>query len=93
MAARTAGGSDRGGGGFWRGFLAGLVLALLVGLTLAWAFPPLKAPDVDETRLAAPDGLVEPAGIAHPGAATPEVGLPERAGPAATPEPGPDRAP
>ena len=71
MARRT------GGRGFWAGFLTGLVIVALAALALAWIYPPLQPPAVDE-------GVLEPP--AAPGA-------PERAaaapGPLLTPAPGP----
>lgn len=81
------------GSGFWRGFLVGLGLAVLVALGLAWAFPPLRAPDLDESALAAPGGPLEPAATARPGRATPEARLPERPALPAAPAPDPDRTP
>lgn len=70
MARRTQ------GRGFWGGFLAGLGIAALAGLALAWIYPPLQPPAVDAGMLEAPGA---------PGA--PEAG-PER-GPMLTPAPGP----
>lgn len=68
----------RRGGGFWRGFLFGLVIAALVSLGLAWAFPPLREPEVDERSFTAPLGPQPPSGLgvtddAATGAASPEV--------------------
>ncbi|MBB5221525.1 hypothetical protein HNP73_001446 [Amaricoccus macauensis] len=83
----------RRGGGFWRGFLVGLVLSLLIGLILAWAFPPLHAPDVDEALLATPDGPGAPAAVGRPGGATPEAELPGHPLPPAAPAPKPEAAP
>jgi hypothetical protein len=65
-----------GGRGFWAGFLTGLVIVVLAALALAWIYPPLQPPVVDE-------GMLEPP--AAPGA-------PDRAaapGPLLTPAPGP----
>ncbi|HVL21499.1 MAG TPA: hypothetical protein VM422_11050 [Amaricoccus sp.] len=84
----------RRGGGFWRGFLVGAVIAVAGTLALAVAFPPLRPPDVDAASLVAPGGPLEPRTAAPP-AATRENRLPERSGPPAAPELGraPDAAP
>ena len=39
---------QRGTNGFWRGVFAGLVLVIAAALALAWSFPPLQPPEVDE---------------------------------------------
>lgn len=83
----------RRGGGFWRGFLVGVVLSVLIALALAWAFPPLHAPDIDERDLAAPAGPDAPAALGQPTEPTPEAASQERAGPPSIPDPQPDRAP
>jgi hypothetical protein len=49
MARRT------GGRGFWAGFLTGLVIVVLAALALAWIYPPLQPPALD-------DGALEPPG-------------------------------
>jgi hypothetical protein len=83
----------RGGRGFWRGFSVGLVLSAVVAVVLAWAFPPLRAPEVEEGALRPPTGPSQPGVTGRPETATPDGVLPERAGPPAASEPGPDRAP
>lgn len=40
--------------GFWRGLATGLAVAGLAALALAWAFPPLRAPDVAAEALLRP---------------------------------------
>lgn len=66
----------RRGGGFWRGFLFGLAVAAVVSLGLAWTFPPLREPEVDERALTAPRGPEPPAGMGDPEATTPEPATP-----------------
>lgn len=83
----------RSGGGFWRGFLTGALLAAGIALALAWTFPPLRAPQVDETSFRPPGAPSEPSATGRPGAATPETGLPARDGLPVAPPPEPDRAP
>lgn len=83
----------RKGGGFWRGVVVGLLLAVLAALALAWSFPPLRAPDVDAGALASPGPLAAPTAAAEPGPATPEDGLPPIAAPAGVAPPAPDRTP
>ncbi|HET9068651.1 MAG TPA: hypothetical protein VFN28_08395 [Amaricoccus sp.] len=73
--------------------LTGLILAALVALGLAWVFPPLRPPDVDERALTPPGGLAIPGAVGRPEGASPEGRLPDRAAPATAPAPGPDRAP
>ncbi len=64
----------RRGSGFWRGFAAGLLLAAVVALALAWAVPPLRAPalapDTTEAPVA-PVGVPEPAMPEAPGSLVP----------------------
>ena len=50
--------------GFWRGALAGLVVAAAGALALAWVYPPrpLLAPEVDPGALEAPAAPGQPAG-------------------------------
>ena len=48
MARRT------GGRGFWAGFLTGLAIVVLAALALAWIYPPLQPPALDEGALEAP---------------------------------------
>ena len=45
---------QRGTYGFWRGVLTGLVLTLVAALALAWAFPPLHAPELDDAMQTPP---------------------------------------
>ena len=45
---------QRGTYGFWRGVLTGLVVTLVAVLALAWVFPPLRAPEVDDAMQVAP---------------------------------------
>jgi hypothetical protein len=71
MAERT------GRRGFWAGFLTGLAVALLAALALAWIYPPLQPPAVDDGALDAPGEPDAP----ERGAAAP--------GPLLTPAPGP----
>lgn len=52
-----------GGSGFWRGFAAGLVLAALLALALAWLIPPSGTPD-------AASGVTSPATEAPPAPAS-----------------------
>lgn len=83
----------RKGGGFWRGFLVGSILAILALAGLAWVFPTLRPPEVDESALVPPAGPAAPGALGRPGAPAPEDGLPGSTAPAATPAPEPDRAP
>jgi hypothetical protein len=53
--------------GFWRGVLAGIVVTLAAVLALAWAFPPLRAPEVDDAMQVAPAPPGAPAAAATPG--------------------------
>ena len=55
--------------GFWRGLLTGLALAAAAAVGLAIVFPPaiFFPPQVEETRLQAPDPLAQPQGAAGPG--------------------------
>ena len=70
---------QRGTHGFWRGVLTGLVLSLVAALTLAWFFPPLRAPVVDDAMQVPPAPPGAPAGTA------PDPAAP---GPMLTPAPG-----
>ncbi len=45
---------QRGTYGFWRGVLIGLLLALAAALAIAWFFPSLTAPEVDDSMQVAP---------------------------------------
>jgi hypothetical protein len=71
MARRT------GGRGFWAGFFTGLVIVVLAALALAWIYPPLQPPAIDDGALEAPGA---------PGAPPANAGAPE---PLLTPAPGP----
>jgi hypothetical protein len=71
MARRT------GGRGFWAGFLTGLVIVAVAALALAWIYPPLQPPALDDGALEAPGAPDAPDGAA----AAPE--------PLLTPAPGP----
>jgi len=66
-----------GGRGFWSGVFAGLVIAALAALALAWIYPPLQPPAVDE-------GVLDPP--VPPRAPGAEAAAP---GPLLTPAPGP----
>jgi hypothetical protein len=65
-----------GGRGFWAGFLTGLVIVVLAALALAWIYPPLQPPVVDEGMLEPPAAPGTPDNAAAPG-------------PLLTPAPGP----
>jgi hypothetical protein len=90
MAERT------GGRGFWAGFFTGLVIVALAALALAWIYPPLQPPAVNEGALEAPGAPEAPdGGVAEPlltPAPGPVVdGLPDPAAPSedrAEPSPG-----
>jgi len=60
MARRT------GGRGFWAGFLTGLAIVVLAGLALAWIYPPLQPPALDEGALEAPGAPDSPEAAAAP---------------------------
>jgi len=70
---------QRGTYGFWRGALAGLVVVIVAALALAWLYPPLRAPEVDEGMQVPPAPPSAPPGVAADGAS----------GPMLTPAPGP----
>jgi hypothetical protein len=63
--------------GFWRGLFAGLLLALVAMLALAWFFPPLQPPEVTPESLSAPPAPEAPAGVAEPTVPAPQGLLPE----------------
>jgi hypothetical protein len=63
--------------GFWRGVFSGILVVLLVALALAWFYPPLRAPELDDGIQIAPEPPAAPAGA---GGAR---------GPMLTPAPGP----
>ena len=48
------------GGGFWRGFLTGLIVAGVLAVAAAIAFPPLQPPEVPEGSLSAPPAPGQP---------------------------------
>jgi hypothetical protein len=82
--------------GFWRGFLAGLVLAAAALLALAWLYPPkpLMPPEVDAGALEAPGAPGRPEVAAEPAAPGPEDALPAApAAPAIAGSPAPEAAP
>ena len=90
MARRT-------GSGFWSGLLTGLVVAALAALALAWIYPPLQPPALDDGALDAPaapgapeGGAVAPEPMRTPASGPLVEGMP-RLGtpPGASPAPGP----
>jgi hypothetical protein len=91
MARRT------GGRGFWAGFFTGLAIVVLAALALAWIYPPLQPPALDDGAFEAPGAPDAPEGAA----AAPEPLLTPAPGPvvgglpdlAAPPEDGPSPGP
>ena len=60
MARRT------GGRGFWAGFLTGLAIVVLAAVALAWIYPPLQPPALDEGALEAPGAPDSPVAATAP---------------------------
>lgn len=85
--------APRKGGGFWRGILTGLVMALAITAGLVWTFPPLRAPLVDKESLIAPTPPDSPPVTIPPRPPVPEDALPAHSAPASAPPPEPDRQP
>lgn len=56
---------QRGTHGFWRGILAGIVVAIAAALLLAWVYPPLRAPEVDNGMQVPPAPPGVPGGAAE----------------------------
>ena len=54
---------QRGTYGFWRGVLAALVVVIVAALALAWLYPPLRAPEVDEGMQVPPAPPSAPPGV------------------------------
>ena len=83
--------------GFWRGFLAGIVLAALAGLAAAWFLPPVPAtpPAVTPGSLMAPQPPDQPQAVSEPGRPQPQGSLmpPPPPGPLIAVSPGPEAAP
>jgi hypothetical protein len=80
MARRT------GGRGFWAGFFTGLAIVVLAGLALAWIYPPLQPPALDDRALEAPGAPGAPDGTA----VAPDRLLTPAPGPVVEGLPGPD---